>query len=131
MNTLESISLNENYYFLNIKCKVYVDIGTKGVPTYVLKFISQLKRQENFLNSPFNKEDDSIIKNKGFIDNLIPLTIFWVLWKERNVKVLESKKVRLYKLKNRWINYFETSLLGHDIIRNENFGNIIDTLTIL
>lgn len=37
---------------------------------------------------------------------LIPLTIFWVLWKERNFRTFKSKKRYMYRLRERWMHYF-------------------------
>lgn len=59
---------------------------------------------------------------------LIPLTIFGVLWKEMNYKDFESKEVENYRLRDRWFHYFGFILLRYSIIRDENFGNVINTL---
>lgn len=62
---------------------------------------------------------------------LIPLTIFWGAFEGDKFKAFEDKEIGLYKLKNRWLHYFGFILLEHDIIRCENFENVIDILTIL
>lgn len=35
----------------------------------------------------------------------------------------------MYKIKDRWFHFFGSLMLGHDIYRVEDFGNIIDILT--
>lgn len=68
---------------------------------------------------------------KRRIANLISLTVLWVLWKEKNDRVFEDKQYGLTRLRDRWIYYFETILIGRDIISKEYFENVIDTLTLL
>lgn len=65
------------------------------------------------------------------LSKMISLTIFWVLWKKRNSMAFEGKEGNLYRLKNRWMYYFGSILLEHDIISDENFGYVIDILTTL
>lgn len=52
---------------------------------------------------------------------LVPLTIFWVIWKERNSKTFEEVKTNLGNIKHKWIHTFGPILLGHD-----NIGVVID-----
>lgn len=61
--------------------------------------------------------------------NLIPLTVFWVIWKERNARTFEEKECNLNRLKDRWIHYFGFILLCHDIVRDVDFVNVINTIT--
>lgn len=68
--------------------------------------------------------DSSLIK-------LIPLTIFWVIWKERNSITFEGKETDLYRLRDRLMHYFGFILLEYDIISDVNFGNVIDSLIIM
>lgn len=45
--------------------------------------------------------------------------------------VFEGKTLYLYKLRDMWIYYFETNMLGNDIIIDEDFVNVIITLITL
>lgn len=54
-----------------------------------------------------------------------------MLWKGRNSIAFESKEIELYRLRDRLLHYFGFILLEHDIIINEDFGNVIYILTIL
>lgn len=65
------------------------------------------------------------------LTKLIPLTIFLVLWKERNSRPFENKGIDLYSLRDRWMHLFGFMLLEHDIISEVNFGDVIDSLTTL
>lgn len=38
---------------------------------------------------------------KGNIANLIPLTVFWVLWKEKNSRVFDGVESSVYKIRDR------------------------------
>lgn len=57
-------------------------------------------------------------KCKNKLANVIPLTVFWILWKEKNSRAFEGEKNSFSRLKDRWLNYFGSILLGHDIISN-------------
>lgn len=65
---------------------------------------------------------------KRCIANQIPLIVFWFIWKERNTRPFVGKECNLKMLKDRWIYYFCSILLGHNI-NSDNFVNVIDTLT--
>lgn len=53
---------------------------------------------------------------------LIPLTIFCVVWKEKNVRSFEGIETNITNIKNRWIYIFASILLGHDIKDWNDFG---------
>lgn len=56
---------------------------------------------------------------------LIPISIFRVVWKERNA--LSDRIERDFvSIRDRWIHMFEFLILGHDISGLNNFGNVID-----
>lgn len=67
---------------------------------------------------------------KRFV-KLIPLTIFKVIYKEINMRAFEGLEIRKYRLRDKWFNYFEFFVLGYDTIMDDDFEDIIDTLTIL
>lgn len=60
--------------------------------------------------------------------NLISLTIFWVVQKEKNCKVLEGIEDEMSEIRDRWMHYFDFLILGYDIYKKEDFGNIINIL---
>lgn len=64
------------------------------------------------------------------IVKIIPLTIFWVIWKKEIIELLRVEVYR-YKLRDKWFMYFGSCILGHDITRDEDFEDVIDTLTSL
>lgn len=57
---------------------------------------------------------------KDNIANLVPLIIFRIIWKERNSRAFEGVESSVYKIRDKWIHYFESILLGYDIISDEN-----------
>lgn len=71
--------------------------------------------------------DELSVKNK--IANLIPLTVFWVIWKERNSRDFDSVESSILNLKDKWFHYFGFILLDYGIISDVDFGNVIDSLT--
>lgn len=62
-------------------------------------------------------------KNKS--SRLIPLTIFWVIWKERNNKAFDGKEVNFCNIKNRWFHYFGSILLAHNLDNLDDLGSIV------
>lgn len=46
---------------------------------------------------------------------LIPLTIFWVIWKERNKRVFEGIKVTPVYINDKWLHFFSSIILGHNL----------------
>lgn len=54
--------------------------------------------------------------------SLIPLTIFWVVWKERNAKAFENIETNFTYVKDRWIYIFGYILFGRDINDWEDLG---------
>lgn len=69
-----------------------------------------------------------LCKGKDCI-NLIHLIIFWVIWKEMNNRAFEENENLIHKLRDWWFHIFVSILLGHDIIRDEDFEFVINTLT--
>lgn len=61
------------------------------------------------------------------IVNLIPLAIFWIMWKERNLRAFEGIEGGILKLRDRWM-HIGSSCFGHDINRVEDFENFINIL---
>lgn len=53
-----------------------------------------------------------ICKKKKFL-KLIPLTIMWVLWKERNRRALDRVENYIVKIKDSWYHYFDSIFLRH------------------
>lgn len=60
---------------------------------------------------------------------LIPLSIFWVIWEERNVRAFGGIEGEILNIRNKWIHVFGSLILSHNINKLENFGNVIDLLT--
>lgn len=73
---------------------------------------------------------DGLLVKRNII-NMISLTVFWVIWKKMNSRAFDSVESSFNRIKDRWIHYFGSILLGHDINNKINFGNVIDTLTTL
>lgn len=44
------------------------------------------------------------------------------------MRTFEGVVNNMRKLRERWFNYFEFLVLGHDIIKAEDLGDVIDTL---
>lgn len=44
-----------------------------------------------------------LCKSSGNFVKIIPLSIFWVLWKESNSRVFDGKGVENNKIKDRWL----------------------------
>lgn len=60
---------------------------------------------------------------------LIPLTIFWNIWKERNNWCFENKEIDFDTIKDRWLQYFAFIVLEHNLDSFDDFGVILDILT--
>lgn len=65
---------------------------------------------------------------KKMLLRLIPLSIFWVVWKEKNLKAFEGIEKDLASIRNNWIYIFGYMILGHDIKELDDFGAIFDHL---
>lgn len=65
-------------------------------------------------------------RNKLF--KLIPLTIFWVIWKERNKRAFEGKELDFNTIKNNWFHYFGSIVLGHNLDCSKDFAFIVNIL---
>lgn len=48
-----------------------------------------------------------------------------------NYKAFEGKETDLYRLRDKWMHYFELLLLSHEIISEVDFGIIFNSLTTL
>lgn len=60
-----------------------------------------------------------------------PFDSFLAIWKERNNRAFDSEESSNTRLKDRWMHYFGSILLRHDIISDMDFGNVIHTLIVL
>lgn len=69
------------------------------------------------------------IWKKSKIVNLIPLTIFWVIWEKRNYRAFDGRTGDLGRIKDRWIHTFGILILGHDLYGWDNFWKVFDVLT--
>lgn len=65
-------------------------------------------------------------KNKKF--RLIPLTIFWVVWNERNNKAFEGKEDTFGNILNKWFHIFGSIALEHNINHFDDLGLIVNIL---
>lgn len=59
---------------------------------------------------------------------LIPLTIFWILWKERNNCVFEGIENTLLNVRDKWLHYFGSLFLGHNLLSIEDIGAVVNML---
>lgn len=50
------------------------------------------------------------------VTRLIPLIIFWVMWKEKNNRAFEGIEDTFVNIKDRWLHYFDSTLLGHNLL---------------
>lgn len=66
-------------------------------------------------------------KNKCF--RLIPLTIFWIVWKERNNRIFEGIERNFVNIKDKWLHLFGSIMLGHNLDSFDDFGLIVNILT--
>lgn len=76
---------------------------------------------------------NELITWEGLIGNsksacLIPLSIFWVIWKERNKRAFDGQEESSMNLKNRWFHYFDSIMLGHSTYSLKDFWAIADML---
>lgn len=69
------------------------------------------------------------IGRNGRFFSLIPLTIFWIIWKEINRRGFEGVEGDMSELRDRWFHLFGSLILGHDLCRVEDFEYLIDCLT--
>lgn len=70
---------------------------------------------------------DGVCKKNKLL-RLIPLSIFWVVWKERNLRAFEGIKKDFTAIRDTWIHSFGSMLLGHDIRELEDFVAVFDLL---
>lgn len=68
--------------------------------------------------------DKNFFKKKTYL-TLISLSIFWVIEKEVNGRAFEGENVNI---RDRWINIFNSLILGYNIFRMKDFRNVIDIL---
>lgn len=66
-------------------------------------------------------------KCKKQVSKCYPFDSFLVIWKERNSGAFDSLESSINRLKDRQIHYFGFILLGHDIISDVDFRNLVDT----
>lgn len=59
---------------------------------------------------------------------LIPLPIFWVIWKERNDWAFDGLELDFNTIKNNWFHYFGSTVLGYNLDSFDSLGIIIDML---
>lgn len=59
---------------------------------------------------------------------LIPLSIRWVVWKERNASAFDEIERDFVDIRDRWIHTFGFMILDHEINRIDDFRNVIDHL---
>lgn len=65
---------------------------------------------------------------KEQIVELIPLSIFLVVWKEKNLRAFEGIEKEFNVIRDNWIYSFAFMLLGHDIKGHEDVGAVFDIL---
>lgn len=69
------------------------------------------------------------IRRKEKFISLIPLTVFYIIWKERTMRAFDGIDSDMVKIKDRWFYLFGSLLTRHDLYRVEDFGYMIDCLT--
>lgn len=67
------------------------------------------------------------LNSSNHVNRLIPLAIFWIIWKERNNRDFEDNKDTFVNIKNRWLHCFGFILLGSSLLSFDDIGAIIDT----
>lgn len=55
---------------------------------------------------------EGISKGRKIVD-LIPLTMLWVIWKERNNKVFDEMEEEFSKIRDRWLQYLRSLILSY------------------
>lgn len=66
-------------------------------------------------------------KNKHY--RLIPLTIFWVVWKERDNRIFEGLEENFANIKDKSLHLFGSIILGHNLNCLDDFGATVNILT--
>lgn len=72
---------------------------------------------------------DELFVIRKSISSLFRYLTFLVIWKERNSRAFDRKYGDNVSIRDRWLNIFDSFVLGQDIYRLDNFGNVIDLLT--
>lgn len=52
-------------------------------------------------------------------------------WKERNSRAFDGIKGEMTKTRDRWLHFFGSVILAHDMYKWEDFGNIVYTINTL
>lgn len=71
----------------------------------------------------------SISRQRKFVD-LIPPTIFWMIWKESNGRTLEGVDyVKDFdRIRNKWFQTLDFFILGYPLYFMEYLGDFVDIL---
>lgn len=62
------------------------------------------------------------------VARLIPLSIFWIFWRERNNSAFEGTEDSFVNIKDRWLHYFCSIFLEHNLHTLDNLGATLDML---
>lgn len=55
------------------------------------------------------------LNKKNRFSCLIPLSIFWIIGKERNNRAFEGREDYIINIKDRWFRYFASIVLGQPL----------------